>query len=92
MSGKLAGPLVKVCVPVGKIFLAPLAISGINFFVINFRNRCYYWKENLWRRAIATSGMGVVRTLQLFRMNEDIGDGIVLVDGVSETVKHEIEK
>ena len=23
--------------------------------------------------------MGVVRTLQLFRMNEDIGDGIVIV-------------
>ena len=92
LLGKLAGPLMKVGVPLAKNVLAPLSTmsSASTIDGATQRKMC---------------GKGAVRAekgITLVISNEDMDDTIriikslensdVLIDGVSETVKHEVKQ
>ena len=91
LLGKFAGPLMKVAVPLAKNVLAPLATMASASQI----DRAIQRKMS-GRRAVR-SGKGITLVI----LNEDMDDVIsivksvensdLLINGVSETVKHKIE-
>ena len=97
LSGKFAGPMMKVAVPLAKNGLASLPTMISASEIDGTIQRKMFGKG-----AIATRGVGVVKVgkgITLFISNENMNDVIrsiksllnsgVFVDGVCETVKHE---
>ena len=99
LLGKLASPLIKIAVSLAKNVLSPLATMA-SASAVDVANQ----RKMRRRAAIATSRAGVVRAgreITFVISNVDMDDIItsikslenscVLIDEVSETVKHEIK-
>lgn len=100
LLGKLAGPYMKVGITVAKNILGSLAATALPFAI----NGAFQRKLR-GRAAIATRRSGVVRarkgiTLVIsneymhdaFRVVKSLKNSGAEIDGVCETIKHEIEK
>ena len=98
VSGKLAGPLMKIGIPLAKNFQAPLAImtsaSAIDGAICNFIeillwhrfspvNLLHIFQNTVSQEHFWGAASGIIKSLE----NSEI-----LIDGVSKIVKHEIKK
>ena len=89
LSGKFAGPLMKVAVLLAKNLLAPLAAMASASAIDDAIQR------KIRRRGVVRAEKGITLVIwnedmdDINRIIKSLGNSNVLIDGVSETVKHQ---
>ena len=92
MSSNFAGSLMKVAVPLVKNVLSPLAIIASAFTVDGAIQRKLRGRGAVRARKGITSVNSNEDMNDINKIIKSLENSVILIDRVSETVKHEIEK